>query len=63
MAPFLLPDKCDVSVKWALSLSSDGNPYSSEKELGRLCTRKNILWKDLDEQRLLASRKENNSWG
>ena len=43
-----------------LSPSSDNDGYSSEDELGRLRTSKHSRWSDLDEQCLLAYKKEGN---
>ncbi|KAI9764343.1 MAG: hypothetical protein M1839_005960 [Geoglossum umbratile] len=45
-----------------LSPSSDNDGYSSEDELGRSRTSKHSRWSDLDEQRLLAYKKEGKSW-
>ena len=42
--------------------SSDDNGCSSEDEQGRSSTRKNIPWDPIDEQRLLAYRKEDKPW-
>jgi hypothetical protein len=45
------------------SESSSGNDgYSSEDEQGRSNTSKHSRWSDLDEQRLLAYKKEEKSW-
>ncbi|KAF4627383.1 hypothetical protein G7Y89_g10770 [Cudoniella acicularis] len=41
---------------------SDDNRRSSEDKQGYLSTRMNTLWLDLDEQRLLAYKKEDKSW-
>jgi hypothetical protein len=42
--------------------SSDDNECSSEDELDRSCTRKNIPWDEIDEQRLLVYNKEGKPW-
>jgi hypothetical protein len=44
------------------ALSSDDGGCSSEDELGRSSTRKNTPWDAIDEQRLLAYKKEDKSW-
>jgi hypothetical protein len=41
---------------------SDGDGCSSEDELGRLGTRKHSRWDPIDDQRLLAYKKEGKSW-
>ena len=43
-------------------LDSDGDGCSSEEELGRSGTRMNVPWEPLDEQRLLAYKKEGKPW-
>ncbi|KAH7330015.1 hypothetical protein BKA65DRAFT_508228 [Rhexocercosporidium sp. MPI-PUGE-AT-0058] len=43
-------------------LGSDGDGRSSEDELGCSGTRMNVPWDPLDEQRLLAYKKEHKSW-
>lgn len=43
-------------------LSSDDDGCSSEDEQRRSSTRKNIPWDPIDEQRLLAYRKEGKPW-
>jgi hypothetical protein len=43
-------------------LGSDGDGCSSEDELGRSGTRMNVPWDPIDEQRLLAYKKEGKSW-
>ncbi|KAH9213504.1 hypothetical protein DL95DRAFT_506310 [Leptodontidium sp. 2 PMI_412] len=40
----------------------DGDGCSSEDELGRSGTRMNVPWDPIDEQRLLAYKKEGKSW-
>ncbi|KAI9768925.1 MAG: hypothetical protein M1840_004521 [Geoglossum simile] len=45
-----------------LSPSSDNGRYSSEDELGHSRMSKHSRWSDLDEQRLLAYKKEGKSW-
>jgi hypothetical protein len=45
-----------------LSPSGDNDGYSSKDELGRSCTSKHSRWSGLDEQRLLAYKKEGKSW-
>jgi len=45
-----------------LGSDGDGDGYSSEDELGRSGTRMNIPWDPIDEQRLLAYKKEGKSW-
>lgn len=42
--------------------SSDDDRCSSKDEQGRPSTRKNITWDPIDEQRLLAYRKEDKPW-
>jgi hypothetical protein len=42
--------------------SSDNDGCSSEDELGRSSTSRQIRWSDLDEQRLLAYKKEGKPW-
>jgi hypothetical protein len=42
--------------------SSDDDGCSSEDEQGRSSTSKHSQWLDLDEQRLLAYKKEGKSW-
>jgi hypothetical protein len=42
--------------------SSDDDECSSEGEQGRSSTSKHNRWSDLDEQRLLAYKKEDKSW-
>jgi hypothetical protein len=46
----------------SLSPSSDYGGYLTEDELSRLRTSKHSRWSDLDEQRLLAYKKEGKSW-
>jgi hypothetical protein len=41
---------------------SDGDGCSSEDELGRSGTRKHSRWDPIDDQRLLAYKKEAKSW-
>jgi hypothetical protein len=43
-------------------LGSDDDGYSSEDELSCPSMRTNISWKPLDEQRLLAWKKEGKPW-
>ena len=43
--------------------SSDHDTCSGEDEQALSSTRKNITWDDIDEQRLLAYKKESKSWG
>ena len=43
-------------------LSSNDDGCSSEDDQGRSCTSKRSQWSDLDEQRLLAYKKEGKSW-
>lgn len=43
--------------------SSDDDGCSSKDGQGRASPRKNIPWGDIDEQRLLAYKKEHKSWG
>jgi hypothetical protein len=43
-------------------LSSNDNGYSSKDKQGRSSTSKHSRWSDLDEQRLLAYKKEGKSW-
>jgi hypothetical protein len=43
-------------------VGSDGDGCSSEDELGCSGTRINIPWDPVDEQRLLAYKKEGKSW-
>jgi hypothetical protein len=45
-----------------LSSSSDDDGSSTEDEQGRSSTRKHSMWLPLDEQRLLAYKKEGKSW-
>jgi hypothetical protein len=45
-----------------LGSDGDGDGYSSEDELGRSGTRMNVPWDPIDEQRLLAYKKEGKSW-
>jgi hypothetical protein len=45
-----------------LSSSSDDDGSSTEDEQGRSSTRKHSAWLPLDEQRLLAYKKEGKSW-
>jgi hypothetical protein len=59
--PFSSGDDSGLSDS-GLSPSSDNDGYSSEDELGRSCTSKHSRWSDLDEQRLLAYKKEGKSW-
>ena len=42
--------------------NSDDDGCSSEDELGRSGTRMNVPWDPIDEQRLLAYKKESKSW-
>lgn len=42
--------------------SSDDDGCPTEDEQGRSSTRKNIPWDDIDEQRLVAYKKEDMSW-
>ena len=43
-------------------LNRDNNGCSSENELSRSTTRMNVPWDPIDEQRLLAYKKEDKSW-
>ncbi|KAG9228076.1 hypothetical protein BJ875DRAFT_269787 [Amylocarpus encephaloides] len=45
-----------------LSSDSDSDGYSIEDELGRSGTRMHVRWDPIDEQRLLAYKKEGKSW-
>jgi hypothetical protein len=45
-----------------LGSDGDGDGYSSEDELGLSGTRMNVPWDPIDEQRLLAYKKEGKSW-
>jgi hypothetical protein len=45
-----------------LGSDGDGDGCSSEDELGRSGTRMNVTWDPIDEQRLLAYKKEGKSW-
>ncbi|CZR52891.1 uncharacterized protein PAC_02768 [Phialocephala subalpina] len=58
--PFSLDDDSGLSNS-DRDLSSGGDGCSSEDESRRSSTRKHIPW-DLDEQRLLAYKKEDQSW-
>ncbi|CZT41150.1 uncharacterized protein RSE6_00855 [Rhynchosporium secalis] len=54
-------NKCELSYSDP-EVDGDINGYLSEDELGNPSTRMNILWNPIDEQRLLAYKKESKSW-